>query len=165
MTDPCPHGQPPPRGRADVAKALARAEAVCTQAGENWTAQRRRVYELLLGSVEPVKAYELLTKLRLGAVAKPPTVYRALDFLIAHGLAHRLETQAAFVPCGLEHPHTRSVAFLICDCCGQVAEFDPDPAAVAASARAVGFALSRTVMEAQGTCSTCQGPATPAMVT
>ena len=155
MTEPCPHGRPTPRARAAVVAALAYAEAACTEAGESWTAQRRRVYELLLGSVQPVKAYELLTKLRVGAVAKPPTVYRVLDFLLAQGLAHRLESEAAFVACTLHDDHDGTVGFLICDCCRRVEEVTLDESDVRDQAILRGFTIRRTVMEAHGRCPRC----------
>ena len=86
-----------------IATTLDRAEAICRARGARLTAQRRRVLELVLGAGRPLGAYELLDALRReGGGAGPPTVYRALEFLVAHGLVHRIETLHAFVGC--DHP-------------------------------------------------------------
>jgi len=60
-----------------------------------------------------------------GEPAKPPTVYRALEFLERLGFAHRIESLNAYVPCRLDGESHRA-AFLICDCCGAAQEFEPD---------------------------------------
>ena len=73
------------------AQALAAAEALCTSKGERLTPVRRRVLELVLEAEKPVKAYDLLENLNPGeGAAKPPTVYRALDFLMGLGLVHKI---------------------------------------------------------------------------
>ena len=73
--------------------ALARAQRLCTLRGAQLTPVRRTVLELILRAEEPAKAYVLLAKLEHehGGLA-PPTVYRALDFLLAHRLIHKVET-------------------------------------------------------------------------
>ena len=72
--------------------ALEAAEALCAKRGERLTPVRRRVLELVLTAPGPVKAYDLLEALKPGSgTAKPPTVYRALDFLIGLGLVHKVE--------------------------------------------------------------------------
>ena len=49
---------------------------------ERLTNSRRRVLELLLEAGVPLKAYDLIaTYSGDGEAAKPPTVYRALEFL------------------------------------------------------------------------------------
>ena len=74
------------------------------------TPVRRQVLELILRADQPIKAYALLARLeeergKLG----PPTIYRALDFLLAHRLVHKVETSNAFVACSdVEHSHQRS---------------------------------------------------------
>src|SRR5690349_5876216 len=80
-------------GCSDHARHIAEAEARCADAGETLTPLRRRVLELLLDHTGPAKAYDLLADLGSGqGPAKPPTVYRALEFLTRLGLAHRIET-------------------------------------------------------------------------
>ena len=72
---------------------LAAAEVRCGAADQRLTAPRRRVLELLLQAGQPVKAYDLIASFAIdGPPAKPPTVYRALDFLEKQGFAHRIES-------------------------------------------------------------------------
>lgn len=140
-----------------VAHALEQAEIQCTKAGESLTPLRRRVLELLLARHGPAKAYDLLDDLRLQQVnAKPPTIYRALEFLVRLGLAHRIESLNAFIACDVGSCD-RSTVFLICEQCGAAVEVDAGHALVdlrEAAGRA-GFALKRTVIEAAGRCAAC----------
>ncbi len=122
------------------------------------TPVRRRVFELILEGDQPTRAYALLAQLehergKLG----PPTVYRALDFLLAHKLIHRVETSNAFVACGdVEHSHESQ--FVICDDCGATEEIRDD--AIVETLRRLGegrgFAVERQVIEARGLCSACR---------
>ena len=80
----------------EIDRALATAEARCVDQGERMTAPRRRVLELLLQAGEPVKAYDLIARYGAdGVAAKPPTVYRALEFLEKTGMAHRIASISA----------------------------------------------------------------------
>jgi Fur family zinc uptake transcriptional regulator len=140
--------------------ALATAERLCAQRGVRFTAQRRRVLELVCRAERPVGAYEILDQLREGASAAPPTVYRALDFLLEQGFVHKLETLHAFVGCTHpEHPHASQ--FLICSDCGQVDELDSDAIAgdLRSVAQASGFHPTRPVVEVIGTCASCSNKA------
>ncbi len=136
---------------------IAAARVTCLARGERLTAPRERVLELLLEASGPSKAYDLMAAFGPGEnSAKPPTVYRALDFLTRQGFAHRIESLNAYVACRREGGH--SAAFLICDCCGVTREFDPgEGEAVASEARRDGFALSGVTLEAHGLCADCQG--------
>ena len=121
-------------------------------------ALRRQVLELVWESHTPLGAYELLGMLReAGRPAAPPTVYRALEFLLEQGLVHRLASRNAFVGCA--HPgHDDPVQFLICQRCGNVAEMN-DPAiakAIASGAGARGFRPVRHTVEVTGTCPDCR---------
>jgi Fur family zinc uptake transcriptional regulator len=136
--------------------ALARAEALCTLRGVRLTAQRRRVLELVCRAERPVGAYEILDKLRDGPPAAPPTVYRALDWLLAQGLVHKLETLHAYIGCTHpEHPHASQ--FLICNGCGGVTELENQAIAgsLASVASETGFRPTRPVVEVIGMCSDC----------
>lgn len=135
---------------------MAEAEARCATLGERMTPPRRRVLELLLAEGEPVKAYDLIARYGAdGTAAKPPTVYRALDFLEKQGFAHRIASISAYVACaGGDQAH--AAAFLICDCCGVTREFaTPFDSALDAAARAAGFVVERTTVEAHGRCDAC----------
>lgn len=142
-----------------VAHALEAAEAECRRRGARLTDVRRRVLELVWHSHAPVGAYALLETLgREGFCAAPPTVYRALDFLLAHGLIHRIERLNAFAGCTRPGtPHAGQ--FLLCERCGAAAELD-DPAidaAISAAAGRLGFTVARQTVEVDGLCPACQG--------
>ncbi len=130
--------------------ALSAAEAHCAETGARLTPVRRRVLEILLAEHRALGAYDVLAKLREeGLGSQPPVAYRALDFLVENGLAHRVERMNAFIAC--THPgQTHKPAFLICRVCETVAETDAPK--VAAS----GFAVEQTVVEAEGVCANCQ---------
>ena len=121
--------------------AFARAEELCHARGARLTATRRRVLELIWRSHEPMGAYALLESLRRSKRrAAAPTVYRALDFLMAQGLIHRIESLSAYVGC--DHPgESAHGPFLLCTSCGQAFELRDDhlDAAVAEGASRVGF--------------------------
>ena len=143
--------------RGCIADALARAEAVCRERGARLTPLRRRVLELVWESHRAVKAYDLLAALGdEGRAAKPPTVYRTLEFLMEHGLVHRIDSLNAFVGCP-QPDEGHSAQFLICGDCGEVSEMNAASIdrAVAAQAAGSGFALSRTIVELHGKCPQC----------
>lgn len=134
------------------------AEAQCAAKSLQLTPARRRVLEILLSEHRALGAYEVLDILRKdGKPAQPPTAYRALDFLVANGFAHRVEKLNAFIAC--THPDADHIpAFLICRKCDAVAEARDSGAnaALAQSAQNTGFAIEAAVMEAEGVCPNCQ---------
>ena len=138
--------------------ALGRASAICEQSGGRLTPLRRRVLELVWHSHAPVGAYDILDALRRdGRAAAPPTAYRALEFLLEHGLIHRIESLNAFVGCARpERPHLGQ--FLICSKCSDVTELDDRRVfdVVEQSARAAGFSVDRVTIELQGMCPACK---------
>ena len=138
--------------------ALDRAAQLCLARGARLTDLRRQVLQLVWHGHEPVGAYALLEVLRRSHPgAAPPTVYRALEFLIEHGLIHRLESLNAYVGCPQpERPHAGQ--FLICGRCSATAELD-DPAiadAVLRRAGALGFAVRQQMIEVRGVCPRCR---------
>jgi Fur family zinc uptake transcriptional regulator len=141
-----------------VATALSAAESVCAEAAERLTPLRRRVLELVWTSHRPIGAYAILDQLKEGGrSAAPPTVYRALEFLLERGLIHRIESLNAFVGCA--HPgESHLVQFLICRTCGMTAELDDRRLADAIGRSAVehGFNIQSRVIELSGTCESCQ---------
>ncbi|GAB5446268.1 transcriptional repressor [Gymnodinialimonas sp.] len=140
-----------------VADALASAEERCKEEGLRLTPVRRKVLELLLQEHRALGAYAILDLLRAaGFGSQPPVAYRALDFLVQNGFVHKIERLNAFVACA--HPgRTHAPAFLICRLCDAVAEAQsaPSKGALGAAARAAGFQIERTVVEAEGVCPTC----------
>ena len=141
-----------------VEDALAAAEKLCAAKDLRFTPLRRRVLELVWSNHKPVGAYALLDKLRsedLGSA--PPTVYRALDFLIENGLIHRIERMNAFVGCS--HPgEAHRGFFLICGDCGNAEELESDGVAdsIAASASSHGFTACEMTLEVTGVCADCR---------
>ena len=106
---------------------LRAAEALCASAGEALTPLRRQVLAMLLDHHGPAKAYDLLEGLKTGrSSAKPPTIYRALDFLMRMGLAHRIESLNAYVACDVGCMHAPAM-FLICDRCQRISELHCEP--------------------------------------
>jgi Fur family zinc uptake transcriptional regulator len=142
-----------------VRTALDAAALRCERHGARFTSLRRRVLELVWTSHEPVGAYGLLDTLRTeGHAAAPPTVYRALEFLIDQGLVHRLERLNAFVGCP-RPDRLHSAHFLICTDCGRAAEMRDDPtldAALLHAADTLGFSVSRRTIEIEGLCPDCR---------
>ena len=140
-----------------LSRGLAAAEARCETAGQRMTAPRKRVLQMLLEAGQPVKAYDLIAAFgEDGAPAKPPTVYRALDFLSKQGLAHRIESLNAFIACG-GGGEGHAAAFLICDCCGATREIAPSGVSeIERLAGAQGFRLTGLMVEAHGLCSDCR---------
>jgi Fur family zinc uptake transcriptional regulator len=157
---PCEHTHAASDGLegAPLAAALDDAERRCARAQERLTTPRRRALELLLRSGRAVKAYDLIAAFgEAGAPAKPPTVYRALEFLTRQGFAHRVESLNAYVACHMgAEPHL--AAFLVCTCCGDTREVEPfEPSHAYAAARRNGFILSDVVVEGRGLCPACAG--------
>ena len=135
-----------------IAGAIAAAEGC-----ERLTPVRRRVLEILLAEHKAMGAYDILERLaREGRGSQPPVAYRALEFLQKNGFVHKIEHLNAFIACA--HPgEEHAPAFLICRGCGAVAETAvPTGGALAAAARAAGFRIERTVVEAEGLCAACR---------
>ncbi|HEX6859685.1 MAG TPA: transcriptional repressor [Caulobacteraceae bacterium] len=151
------HHEHPGLGGSDLSDELERAEARCEAADQQLTGPRRRVLELLLRASHPLKAYDLIAAFgQDGSPAKPPTVYRALEFLSRQGFAHRIESLNAYVACRQE-PDAHAAAFLICDCCGctrEIASQMSDP--IKAMGRAAGYSLTGVTIEAHGLCADCR---------
>ena len=123
------------------------------------TPGRKAVLDILEKARRPVGAYELIDMLAASGSRRPAPaqVYRALDFLVEQGLAHRLASRNAFLACGHGHGAFEPVAFLICDACGHVDEATSVPltADVAAVASARKFAPRAQIIEIVGRCATC----------
>jgi Fur family transcriptional regulator, zinc uptake regulator len=147
------------RGRP-VDVQLNIAAGVCAAQGAQLTPLRRHVLGLILDAEAPLTAYQLLDRLketRKGAA--PPTIYRALDFLLEQRLIHKVERLNAFVPC-VESGHEHTAQFLICRQCGAVTEIEDHAAANALehAAEREGFHPRSAVVEIDGTCAACFHP-------
>lgn len=137
---------------------LRTAELLCIQRGKRLTPIRRQVLRILLERRRSIKAYELLELIRAAqAGAAPPTVYRALDFLVEQGLAHRLDATNAWTAChdAGGDPHDLLV---VCTGCGIVAEVS-DPGLnqqLADKVAQTGFTLSGYETELRALCQRCR---------
>lgn len=144
-----------------IAESLSACESHRESKGLRLTPVRRRVLEILLDEHRAMGAYDNLERLKAeGLGSQPPIAYRALDFLVEHRFVHKIERLNAFIACG--HPGERHApAFLICRNCDAVAEAHTDLAEgrLGAVARAAGFVIERTVVEAEGLCPHCQDEA------
>jgi Fur family transcriptional regulator, zinc uptake regulator len=145
-------------GSRSVSARLDVAETLCAERGRRLTPIRRKVLELLLRHGRSLKAYELLEEMRgVHPGAAPPTVYRALDFLVEEGLIHRLDAVNAWSACHDAEgaPHDLLV---VCTCCGKVAEIS-DPALshqLAERVKKTGYVLATHETELRALCPQCQ---------
>ena len=114
------------------------------------------VLDTLSSGGDPLKAYEILDRLKGKGVRAPMTVYRALDGLEKKGLVHKLEGQNSFLPCNHNGPHSIR-AFLVCGRCPKVAEVDLDHVEVEImnATQGAGFDMHTTHLEVKGVCKEC----------
>lgn len=138
-------------------RVMEQAEKMLAAQGARLTPVRRRTLEILLESHSALGAYQVLERLaESGFGRQPPVAYRALEFLIEHGLVHRLQRLNAYTAC--LHPTTdHAPVFLICRKCDKVAEahFPQLRAGLVQSADAMNFGVERATIEASGICSSC----------
>jgi Fur family zinc uptake transcriptional regulator len=140
---------------------LIRAERMCARRGARLTGQRRDVLACVARSHSAVGAYEVIDRMAdHGPRPAPITVYRALDFLEAHGLVHKIESRNSYVACSRAH-EGEPAALLICEGCGAVAELEVPEAfsALTAGAESQHFRTRRVVVELSGHCGHCGGSA------
>ncbi|WP_110687329.1 transcriptional repressor [Salinicola aestuarinus] len=142
----------------DSQALLQQAETQCQARGVRFTPIRRRVLEMISSTPGGLKAYDLLDKLSdEHAAARPPTVYRALDFLIEQGLVHRIESLNAYLACPCPE-HVHRFQLLICRECGRVEELHQETVGelLTATARQRGFTIQRQTIELLGVCDSCR---------
>lgn len=138
--------------------AIKAAKTRCDESGIRLTPLRQQVLELVWQNHEPVKAYDVLDKLKKEhSSSAPPTVYRALDFLQEQGLVHKIESLNAYVGCG-NPEESHSGQFFICHDCGSVAELDDADirGLIAKKANRIGFKIDDEMVEIKGHCQECR---------
>jgi len=141
-----------------IADAVKVAHDICARRNVRLTPLRQRVFELVWASHKPVGAYDILAVLQTErGGAAPPTVYRALEFLLENALIHRIESSNSFVGCakpGTDH----AFQFLICRSCGRVAEVSDARLddAISTTAAEAGFTVQRRTIELGGICKDCK---------
>jgi Fur family zinc uptake transcriptional regulator len=139
-------------------RLLARAEEVCRHAGARLTTLRRSVLASVAESHQASGAYDIIERLATsGPRPAPISVYRALAFLVAHGLVHKIESRNAFVAC-THGRHASDAVMVICEDCGVVAEMDAGDALSDLVSRAgrMGFETTAAVVEVKGCCRECR---------
>lgn len=149
-TDPAHHVH-------DAGAFVQAVEDACAERGLRLTPLRAQVLGLIAAADKPVKAYDLLDAMKEeNGSSAPPTVYRALDFLLEQGFIHRLASVNAFVGC--HHPQQRhSVPFLICDRCHAAIELEDEriTGLLEQQAKALGFSPRAQTLEVHGLCADC----------
>ena len=141
-----------------MSKILLQAyDTYCKENGLRASEPRRYVLEIIANAKKPATAYEILDALGKKIKSpKPPTVYRALEFLERLGLAHRIASISAYVACS-HGERAHAAAFLICDCCGAAVEVSPPAAAgLSGPAEQNGYVLERVTIEGHGLCADCR---------
>ena len=142
---------------------LSRAEDICRASGSRLTDQRRDILSCVAEDHSAVGAYDIIDRMaQKGVTHAPVTIYRALEFLEAHGLVHKIESRNAFVACSTLHDG-RPAALLVCDSCNTVEEMDmPDVfRSIGEKAEQTGFQPRQTVVEVEGLCEACRSKNSP----
>lgn len=137
-------------------------ERACRQRGLRLTPIRANALRLIADAGRPIKAYDLLDRMKAThGSAAPPTVYRALDFLLEHGFVHKLSSINAYVGCHHPGAAQHAVPFLICDTCQSATELEDSRVVemLEASAHALGFRPTAQIVEMHGQCAACVGAA------
>lgn len=145
-----------------IKTALDQASKICMEQGLRLTELRKRVLELVWAAHKPIGAYTVLGQLAEdGRSAAPPTVYRALDFLLEQGFVHRIASLNAYIGCD-EPGHAEFGQFLICSGCGDVVELQDAgiEKAIQKGAESQGFTVRGEVIEIVGLCPRCSKKST-----
>ena len=155
---PQPYEDTDCHGQRDAEERLALAVTLCNARGARLTKMRLLILEMLWQERRPTGAYELVEALneqRADPVG-PPTVYRALEFLMKQGLVTKIESRNAYIPCA--HPERSHIClFFLCDSCGSSDEVEDRKLErlIAENAVRLGFQANRRVLEVEGTCKRC----------
>jgi Fur family transcriptional regulator, zinc uptake regulator len=155
--------KPPAASAAELEAMMRFAEQLCRDKGLSFTPLRREVYALICQHAAPLGAYELLDLLKRSRPnAAPVTVYRALEFLAAAGLVHRLAAINAFTAC---HGHApgHGGLLLVCRRCSNVIELEDRrlERTISQSAADLRFETSSDPVEVKGLCEECRQPGAP----
>jgi len=142
-----------------IETALSQARERCKAQGARLTSQREQVFTLIWQSHRPLGAYTLMDMLAAQSTKRvaPPTVYRALDFLLEHQLIHRIHSLNAFIGCTHPDDHHGN-SFMICEDCGVAIEFasDQQDQNMLHTAEKFGFTVKSQSIEVVGCCQPCQ---------
>lgn len=140
-------------------KYLGDAEALAAQQGVRLTTLRKMILALLLEANAPVKAYELIEKMReQGHSITPTTTYRILDFLLSEKLIHKIHTLNAYISCTVDHQHEHNSLMVICSQCQKAEEIDDETLTdtICDKLDDMGMSLQDHCIEIQGICKDCK---------
>ena len=143
--------------KININEALKKAENICNKKGVKLTKLRKKVLTLILKNHGYVKAYDLLNDLKKSdASAKPPTVYRSLDFLMEHGFIHKIQSLNAFVGCSHPDEH-EDCYFLICKECKNIEECCSNKVkkVLTSTSGKNNFSPNQVTLEITGICQDC----------
>ena len=143
--------------KSETERLVRKAEKLCQSRGARMTSTRKEVFNILAQQEGSIGAYDLLDQLKIVVPnAKPPTIYRALDFLQEQGFVHKITSSNSFVLCS-HFDHHHPVQMLICESCGNVQEIQSDGvyAELQHQAEDQGFLVQEQTIEAHGLCVKC----------
>ncbi len=135
-----------------------KVKLLCQQRGVRLTPQRLTVLELIVSHQGAISAYDLLDQLRkIEPQAKPPTIYRALDFLVTQGFVHKVESINSYISCCVIGEHAHFSQLFICRTCDDVIECHDANITeqLKKYANKIGFSVDNHIVETHGTCKTC----------
>ena len=137
--------------------ALKKADLICQDKGLRFTKIRRFIFKQICKSHKPAKAYDLLSEVsKMNYSAKPPTVYRALDFLMDNGFIHKINTLNAYITCSHSLKHNQCY-FIICNKCEEVQECCDDSItdSINTTLAQNRFSYKDIALEISGSCNNC----------
>ena len=140
-----------------IKKALIEAKIICDQRGVKLTKLRETVLKLIWKNHSYVKAYDLLEDLKkIDSSAKPPTIYRSLEFLLENGFIHKIQSLNAFVGCSHPNEHNKCY-FLICKECQNIEECHSENINefVQSTSSNNNFSPNQVTLEISGVCQEC----------
>ncbi len=143
---------------ATINALLDKAQDLCDERSARFTQTRRKVLELMLRHASAISAYDLLDCLKeTDNSAKPPTVYRALDFLLEQHFIHRVESQNAFIACN-DFSDSHQLQLFICEKCNDVQEVHSPQIqqSLTDQARLNDFQVKTQTVEVRGFCHHCR---------
>lgn len=138
---------------------IEKIETLCKKRGIKLTTQRRTVLDIMLTANRAMSAYDLLDLLKVSEPqAKPPTIYRALEFLLEQGFIHKVESSNSYIVCPhFQDPEHISILF-ICDKCQQIIEQHSEQIEeqLKKLAQKNQYLIKHSVLEIHGVCQQCR---------
>ena len=141
----------------DTLAYLSEIESLCRQRGLKLTVPRREVLQALLERGKPLSAYDLVASLSATRRKRvsPPTVYRALSFLVHQGV--KIESKNAYLA-NLSPNTSADIVLLMCDGCGTAKQCEEPMIGrlIAKDTALFQFEVHRKTVEVQGLCKKCR---------